>query len=128
MPKVINYFKVTNYRYSGIPLCVPSALWCSVHDTLCGTVRYIITGVRVVEFKDGTKISFDFPDDRWGNVFWSVCTRLNHSFPSIPLTPPPPPPFLHSSLTPFPLCPFPRPPSQCAWCACARAMGGGARG
>jgi len=28
------------------------------------------TGIRVVEFKDGTKISFDFPDDRWGNVFW----------------------------------------------------------
>jgi hypothetical protein len=26
--------------------------------------------VRTIDFKDGSSISFDYPEDRWGNVFW----------------------------------------------------------
>ena len=33
-------------------------------------------GIRTVRFKDGSEISFTFPEDRWGNVFWSVAPEL----------------------------------------------------
>ena len=26
--------------------------------------------MRTIDFKDGSSISFDYPEDRWGNVFW----------------------------------------------------------
>jgi len=37
-----------------------------------GYNKMLITskGVRTIDFKDGSSISFDYPEDRWGNVFW----------------------------------------------------------
>jgi hypothetical protein len=46
--------------------------------------------VRTIDFKDGSSISFDYPEDRWGNVFWGemhheslgVQVRALATFPS----------------------------------------------